>query len=239
MNWFVPREHGAWAMLVVPYLLGMLASNLNWLHLPFFIGIIVFYFASGPFLTIVRKPKLLKAAIPSLIIYLSIGSILTFPILYLVPEIIFIGLFIIPFFVINVIFAKLKKERLFINDLSAIIALSFLVLISYYIGNNVIDAKALIIMGINIIFFTGSVFHVKSLVREKGNRVFLMQSNVFHIGTVVGFLLIAMPIVSLIFFINTLKNWLMLKCQNYKPIQIGLIEIASSILFVIVIGISF
>ncbi|UTW69066.1 hypothetical protein KHA80_18130 [Anaerobacillus sp. HL2] len=112
-------------------------------------------------------------------------------------------------------------------------------MISYYIGSNVIETKTLIVMAINVIFFTASVFHVKSLIREHGNRVFLLQSIVFHFGTVVGFLVIAMPAIALIFFINSLKNWLMLKRQNYKPMHIGLIEIASSILFVIVIGISF
>ncbi|UTW69065.1 YwiC-like family protein [Anaerobacillus sp. HL2] len=110
MNWFVPREHGAWAMPVVPYLVGMLASNITWLHLPFFIGVMAFYFASRPFLTSVRKPKLRKVAMPAFTIYMCIGSLFTLPILYLIPEIIFIGLLIIPFFIVNIIFAKLKKE---------------------------------------------------------------------------------------------------------------------------------
>ncbi|OIJ10460.1 hypothetical protein BKP37_18150 [Anaerobacillus alkalilacustris] len=239
MNWFIPREHGAWAMLIVPYLLGMLASNPLWLHLPFFIGVVAFYFASSPFLTMIRKPNLKKEIIPSLIIYLSIGSLFTFPILFIIPEIIIIGVLIIPFFLINVIFAKLKKERLFVNDFCAIIALSFLVVISYYIGNRIIDLRALILMVINVLFFTASVFHVKTLIREKGNQIFLWKSNLFHGFTVVSFLVLAMPVISVVFFVSSLKAWFMPKNKRYKPVQIGLIEIANSVIFLVIVGIFF
>lgn len=237
MNWFIPREHGAWAMLIVPYILGMLVSSASWLHLIFFIGVLALYFASGPLLAYIRKPKLKKEVIPSLCIYISCGLLFTLPILYLFPRIIFIGFLIIPFFLLNLIFAKLKKERLFINDLVAIIALSFLVLISYYIGVGTVDAKALLIMVINIIFFTASVFHVKTLIRERGNVKFLWSSHLFHGVTVALFLLLSLPVVAIAFLVGMLKAWFMPKAKRYKPIEIGLIEIANSIIFVVIIGV--
>lgn len=236
MKWFVPREHGAWAMLIVPFMVGMFATNVTLLHFIFFIGILAFYFASGPLLAYIRKPKLKKEIIPSLGIYLGVGLLFTTPILYLFPKIIFIGLFIIPFFLLNVLFAKLKKERLFINDLIAIIGLSFLVIISYYIGSGTIDETALFLMLINIIFFTASVFHVKTLIREKGNTKFFWSSNLFHGATIVVFIVLGLPLIAIIFIASSLKTWLMPRTKNYKPIQIGLIEIANSIVFVILIG---
>ncbi len=239
MKWFIPREHGAWAMLIVPYLIGMFASEVTWLHLIFFIGILAFYFASAPLLTVVRQPKLKKIAVPSFFIYVTIGAIFTFPVLYLHPEIILISLFIIPFFLLNIVFAKLKKERLFFNDLCAIIALSFLVVISYYIGTGTIEAITFILMAINIIFFTASVFHVKTLIRENGNKKFLWKSNVFHGFTVIIFIIVGMPLISLLFLISSIKSWMMQKQKKYKPIQIGLIEIANSVIFVIGVGIFF
>ncbi|OIJ10157.1 hypothetical protein BKP35_13665 [Anaerobacillus arseniciselenatis] len=239
MKWFIPREHGAWAMLIVPYLIGMLATEVTLVHWFFFIGVLAFYFASAPLLTFVRQPKLLKTAVPSLFVYVLIGTIFTFPVLYLIPEIILISLFILPFFILNIVFAKLKKERLFINDLCAIIALSFLVVISYYIGSGTIEAITFILMTINIMFFTASVFHVKTLIRENGNKKFLMNSNVFHGFTVLIFVLLGMPMIALIFLISSLKAWMMPKQKRYKPVQIGLIEIANSVIFVVGIGIIF
>jgi hypothetical protein len=236
MKWFIPREHGAWAMLIVPFMLGMLTSNVTWLHLIFFIGVLAFYFASGPLLAYIRKPSLKKEVVPSFCIYIFCGLLFTIPILYLLPKIIVISFMIIPFFLLNVLFAKLKKERMFINDLFAITALSFLVIIAYYIGNGMIDQKALILMLINIIFFTASVFHVKTLIRERGNHKFLWYSNTFHGITIVLFILVGLPVVALAFLVGALKAWFMPKAKRYKPIEIGLIEIANSVVFVIVIG---
>jgi len=231
MNWFIPKEHGAWAMLIVPFLLGMFASNVTWLHLVFFLGVLSFFFASGPLLTMVRQPKLKLQALPSFFVYVSIGLIFTLPVLYLIPQIIIIGLFIIPFFSLNIIFAKLKKERLFINDVIAIIGLSFLVMIAYFIGNGAIDGRAFMLMLINIIFFTASVFHVKTLIRELGNKSFMIKSNVFH-GLAVGtFVILSMPMIALIFLLSSFKTWFTPK-KRYKPIQIGIIEIANSSILV-------
>lgn len=231
MKWFIPREHGAWAMLIVPFLLGMFTSNVTWLHLVFFIGVLAFYIASGSFFTMVRQSKLKRQALPPFLICVSIGLIFTIPVLYIIPYIIYIGLLIIPFFTLNIVFAKLKKERLFINDIVAIIALSFLVLIAYFIGSGVIDTKALVLMLINIIFFTASVFHVKTLIREFGNKSFALQSDAFHGIIVLGFFIFSMPIVALVFLVSTLKSWFVPK-KRYKPIQIGLVEIANSVIFV-------
>lgn len=235
MKWFIPREHGAWAMLIVPFSLGTITSNVTWLHLVFFTGVLAFYVSSGPLFTMVRQPKLKREALPSFLICVSIGLFFTIPVLYLIPEIIYIGLLIIPFFTLNIIFAKLKKERLFINDLVAIIALSFLVIIAYFIGFGVIDSKALVLMLINIIFFTASVFHVKTLIREFGNKSFAFRSDVFHGFVVVGFFIFSMPIVALVFLVSTLKSWFVPK-KRYKPIQIGLVEIANSVIFVLFLG---
>ncbi len=237
MNWYIPREHGAWAMLIVPFLIGMLASETKYLHLIFFIGVLAFYFSSGPLLAYIRRPKLKNDVLPSMLIYVSVGAVFTIPILYMLPEILLLGLFILPLFAANVYFAKMKKERLFLNDFIAITALSFLVLIAYYIGVGTVDNKAILLMLINIIFFTASVFHVKTLIRERGNNKFLWTSHVFHGFTVGIFLIIQLPFIALAFIIGALKAWFMPKQKRFKPIQIGLIEIANSVIFVMILGI--
>lgn len=236
MKWFIPREHGAWAMLIVPYIIGMFASKATVSHLLFFIGVLAFYFSSGPLLAWIRQPKLRKEASPAFFIYITIGLVFTIPFLFLMPKLILIGIGVVPFFLLNLLFAKLKKERLFINDLFAIVALSFLVLIAYFIGNGEINNRSLLLQFINIIFFTASVFHVKTLIREKGNILFLKVSNVYHAFTIGLFAFIGLPMIALIFLFTSVKAWFMPKTRRYKPLQIGLIEIANSLLFVIVIG---
>src|SRR5690554_5976566 len=123
MKWYIPREHGAWAMLIIPYWIGAAISGIQLSHLIFFVGLLSIYFAQAPLLTYVRNSKH-KDVWPSFIIYVIIGSAFTFPYILMNMGLLWISLCIIPLFFINIYFAKTKKERLFINDLVAIIALS-------------------------------------------------------------------------------------------------------------------
>ncbi|EZP78790.1 hypothetical protein H839_02941 [Parageobacillus genomosp. 1] len=45
-KWIVPKQHGAWAMLIVPFLLGAYAGGFTWLHVPLFVGWFFLYLAT-------------------------------------------------------------------------------------------------------------------------------------------------------------------------------------------------
>jgi len=56
MKPILPREHGGWAMVSVPFLLGMFVGGPKWLHLPLFFGWMLFYLAAYPFrLALMRR----------------------------------------------------------------------------------------------------------------------------------------------------------------------------------------
>ncbi|WP_209125234.1 YwiC-like family protein [Alkalihalobacillus sp. BA299] len=232
MKLFIPREHGAWAMLIIPYVLGALFSSTNWIHLFFFIGILSFYFATGPVLAYVRQPKLGKAVVPALWIYILTGCLFTIPVLTQLPFIAVILLGISPFFIMNLWFAKQKKERMFLNDVIAIFGLSFLVLIAFYIGHREIPTQAYLIMFLNFCFFIGSVFHIKTFIREHGNKQFQKLSNIYHSGLVIIPLLLGLPWIALALAVSSLKTWLMPRNKKVKPVTLGLIEMGNSVAFV-------
>ncbi|WP_216831320.1 YwiC-like family protein [Alkalihalobacterium elongatum] len=234
MKLFIPREHGAWAMLIIPYLLGSLFSNTNWTHFIFFIGILSFYFATGPILSYIRKPKLGNSVVPALLLYFLIGCIFIIPVLLEYPFLLLLFLMISPCFLINLWFAKQKKERLFINDVIAIIGFSFLVLVAFYIGNGEIPTQAFFLMLINVFFFIGSVFHVKTFIRERGNKRFHKLSNFYHGGLIIVPVLLGLPFVALALAASSLKTWIMPK-KNLKPITLGLIELGNSVAFVLLL----
>ncbi|MDE5415909.1 YwiC-like family protein [Alkalihalobacterium chitinilyticum] len=234
MKLYIPREHGAWAMLIIPYLLGSLFSNTTWTHFIFFIGILSFYFATGPVLSYIRKPKLGKSVVPALLLYILIGSLFIIPVLIKYPFLLLLFLMISPCFLINMWFAKLKKERLFINDVIAIIGFSFLVMFAFYIGNGEIPSQAYFIMFLNISFFIGSVFHVKTFIRERGNKRFHKLSNFYHGGLIIVPVLLGLPFVALALAVSSIKTWIMPK-KNIKPITLGLIELGNSVAFVLLL----
>ena len=57
MKMVIPKQHGAWAMLLIPFLLGMLAGHPTIWHIPLLIGWLFLYLATFPFIMYVRKKK--------------------------------------------------------------------------------------------------------------------------------------------------------------------------------------
>lgn len=50
MKKYIPNQHGAWAMLVLPFLLGVAASKGQFIHIPLFICWLLIYLFSFPLL---------------------------------------------------------------------------------------------------------------------------------------------------------------------------------------------
>lgn len=235
MKWFVPREHGAWAMLIVPYLLGVLFSKPNFDHLLLFLGILSCYFATGPILSFFRRPIFGKEILPALFIYVSVGLLFIIPYLIKFPFLLVLFSMIIPFLLVNLAFTKMKKERLFINDFFAIFGLSLFVLIAFYVGKGELNFLAYSLMAINIFYFVGSVFHVKTFLRERGNVIFARVSNIYHGLLLIVPVIIGFPYVALAFIFSTLKTWFIPKRIRLKPITIGIIEMVNSVAFVLLL----
>jgi hypothetical protein len=53
----MPNQHGAWVMLLIPFLFGMFAANPVWLHTLLFLGWLLVYLFSYPFLKWIRTGK--------------------------------------------------------------------------------------------------------------------------------------------------------------------------------------
>jgi hypothetical protein len=58
-KWIVPKQHGAWAMLMIPFLLGAYAGGFAWLHAQLFVGWLFLYLATYPLLMAVKSKRCL------------------------------------------------------------------------------------------------------------------------------------------------------------------------------------
>ena len=58
MKLLLPKQHGAWAMLIIPYWLGAAVFGFLWQHIPFFIGWTLMYLGTYPFLLIFKGKKI-------------------------------------------------------------------------------------------------------------------------------------------------------------------------------------
>lgn len=238
MKWYIPREHGAWAMLIVPFWAAALAGGLSIHHLIFFTGVFSVYFAQAPLLTWVKNPSI-NDVWPSFSIYFVTGTLFTVPYLVMHPQLLGTALLIIPFFMLNILFAKLKKERWFINDLCAIAGLSGLGFLAWQLAGSQVTPEAILIVLFNFLFFTGSVFHVKGLIREKKNNRFKITGKAYHGLLIVFFSVYASWPLIATGLLTFLKTLLLHEKILDRPGKIGVVEIVNSVVFFIAMALHF
>lgn len=180
MKQYIPNQHGAWAMLVLPFLLGVAASRGQAIHIPLFICWLLIYLFSFPLLQGVKTRKFKRYAGP-----LKVYGILLIPfIIYLViaePVLLWFVLPLVPLFAVNLYYAKTKNERALINDIAAILAFCLIIYPVFYIGQGESWRTATELFLLAALYFTGTALYVKTVIREKNNIRFYYVSVLYHL----------------------------------------------------------
>ncbi|WP_318505107.1 YwiC-like family protein [Bacillus sp. T3] len=236
MQLFLPKQHGAWAMLIIPFWLGVVASGFLWQHIPFFFGWLLLYLATYPLL-LLFKGKKIPFYTKWTVIYIIPALLLLFIVLFSRPSIIYFGLVMIPFFFINAYFSSKNNDRAFLNDISAILVFSIAGLASSYFYNGSINAATILIFIASILFFIGSTFYVKTMIREKKNQHFKWISWGYHVLVPIVWFVMGQWIVGLA-FIPSLARAVYLYGKPYSAKQVGIFEIVNSVIFFIIIAIA-
>lgn len=232
MKLLIPKQHGAWAMLIVPFIIGGYYGGFTLLHIPLAIAWLAIYLSSYPMMMAMKK-KRLDYYLSWVKRYLIMAVIFILPVIIIEPFIIVIGLFLVPFFLLNISFAQKNKDRSFWNDLIAIMAFSVSGIATYFLGYGELTNMAYIVWLFSVLFFTGSLFFVKSKIREKKNPAFRWTSWIYHIMVVVGAFVIS-GIVALAFLPSLLRA-IIFSGKKMTPKQIGILEISNAVLFVLFI----
>jgi hypothetical protein len=235
MKVYIPREHGAWSIWITPFTVGAVLSPWTELTLFAFIGVLCLYISSAPILVLARSRRVKESPLPSFFLFSTLGSLVIGFLVWRIPELILYGVLILPLFIINFWFAKENKERLIINDLAAIIALSSVSMFIVHMGYGYFHWIGVKIWLLSILYFTGTVFFVKSFIREKGNDLFKKQGYVYHSLLVLLPLLFGYWYISLVFLPSSLKYWITPAKMKIRPAVIGIVEIVGSIVFAVII----
>ncbi|MGI8385454.1 YwiC-like family protein [Robertmurraya sp. P23] len=229
MKLFLPKQHGAWAMLIIPFWLGVIASNFLWQHIPFFVGWLLLYLATYPMLLLFKRKKLSLYKKWTIIYMLPALFFLLFPLLTR-PSIILFGLIMIPFFCINAYFSSKNNDRALTNDLSAIIVFGIAGLASSFLGEGVISFKAWLAFFSSILFFTGSTFYVKTMIREKKSEVYKQISWGYHLLVFILWLIVGYWIFALASLPSLLRA-IFFYGKPYSVRKVGILEIVNAVLF--------
>lgn len=233
MKIVLPKEHGTWMMIILPFTLGTVMTQFNWLHIPFFVGWFFIYLSATPWLNQLRNKRLRQKMRPWAFGYTTIGLVFALPVMFLYPKLFLLSLAIIPFFLVNIFFVLRKKERHLLNDISGIAILSLGVPAAYIIGTNEITSTAVALWAIVIVHFTGSAFYVKSLIRERRNKRFHLVSHLYHALLLIVPWIIGYGSLMWVYLPSALRDFVTPRGKVMRPMVFGIIEIITSTLFFI------
>jgi hypothetical protein len=227
----LPKQHGAWAMLLIPFLLGASRGGFSWLQIPCFIGWLLLYLSTYPLL-MALKIKKNKVYISWFYRYFSGAIVLLCIPLFFHIELIYFGLAMIPFFFINVYFAKKKKDRAFMNDVAAIAVFCIGGLVSFYLGKGELTSTAFKLYTSCLLFFIGSTFYVKTMIREKKNIRFKWYSWGYHVVLIIFLIFSGYAILTLAYIPSVIRAFFLY--GHSLPIKtIGVLEIINAVYFFI------
>ncbi|PHA58655.1 hypothetical protein COF07_09890 [Bacillus wiedmannii] len=228
MKLIIPKQHGAWGMLLIPFILGILIGKGTWYHIPLFLAWLFVYLATYPLLMYVKQPRK-QHYLHSFFLYFSVACVCAIIALIYEWRIMFFSIIMLPCFFVNIYFSRKKNERALLNDMCAIILFCIGGIISYYFTMKTVDEKIWVVATISFLYFMGSTFFVKTMIREKKNPTYRLVSWGYH-----SLLVIATLIVSpwfTIAFIPSLIRSLLLYGRDISILKVGILESINSIYF--------
>ncbi|MFD2443174.1 YwiC-like family protein [Bacillus sp. CGMCC 1.16607] len=233
MKLFLPKQHGAWAMLIIPFWLGVAATKMVWQHIPFFVGWLLLYLATYPMLFLFKRKKL-SYYLKWTIIYLAPALLLLIVPLWYETRIFYFGICMVPFFIVNAYYSSRNKDRAFGNDICAILAFSIAGMASGFLAFEEITANLILVFSSCILFFVGSTFYVKSMIREKKNKFFKWISWCYHLFVPFVWLLLGEWLVC-IAFIPSLIRAIGLYGKPLSAKKVGIYEIVNAVIFYLIL----
>ncbi len=170
----IPREHGAWAMWIVPMLSAALVTHLSFSFILLLVCFTLMYVVHHPIVSLAKRhwkwrdgEKALVASFAAPALLLGVSLVLYYDLPWLL---VFGGLESV-LFLFSVRTYLDREQRTFLNELTVVAALTLSGPAAYYSITHVLDGKAFLVYLLNFLFFGSSVFYVKmriEFIRTKG-----------------------------------------------------------------------
>ena len=177
---YLPTQHGAWAMLALPFLMGLAAAaSPRPQHALLFVCWLLAYLLSYPLLQWIRtrKPERYKHPV---LLYGGLLLPLSAWLAAGAPELLWYALALGPLFLVNLYFARANNERALTNDLAAVVMFCSIVFPVAHLGGGDLQSRALDMFILSSLYFAGTVFYVKTIIRERNNPRYYAYSLAYH-----------------------------------------------------------
>lgn len=231
MKILVPKEHGAWAMLLIPFAIGTAIQEQTWLQVPLFFGWFFLYLASNPLMMMARNPGHAAQYRKFVIIYGFVAAAFLILPITRYPALLWLGVVLLIILPINLYYARMNRERELFNDFTAVAGLCLGAVISGYAGAGGWSEDLFPAWLFCVLFFMGSVFFVKTMIRERGNRSFRKLSWGYHVAVIFLILFVTESWVLTVAYLPSLARAILYTPKVINPMKIGILETANSLLF--------
>ncbi|WP_428831353.1 YwiC-like family protein [Actinomadura chokoriensis] len=223
---WIPPQHGAWAMLLVPYLAGLLTAGFSWPALPLLVTWIAGYLLSYYALLSVKTRRLSRFR-RQVLVYGGTAAAAGAVVLLMRPELLVFAPIFATALLVNGLFAARRDDRALLNGLVSVAAATLIVpVVAMVAGESPWTANE--VVAITFLYFAGTVLFVKSCIRERDSARLFGASVGFHAGAAA--LAAWLNPVYALPFTWYLARAVVLRRRRYSAKQIGIIEVASSVL---------
>lgn len=231
---WVPDQHGAWVMVFLPFVLGVIIARPHLIHLPLFIAWLVGYFCFfAASLWLKARPNRKPHYLPPLITYGMVSALACLLTLWLNPHLLWFGLLFTTLVAVAAWEAIKRRPRSLASGIATVLASALMLPVTVAAAGAdpwSVWARTLLVA----LYFCGTIPYVKTLIRNRNDPAWLQGSVGYH---AVAFFLVsklawnqlvswwALPV----FLAYALRAWWVPTMgRKWRPKEIGIGEMVSS-----------
>jgi len=238
---WLPRQHGAWAMLLVPLLLGVAASRPSVWQVVLAAAALMGYLTSASLQAWARarRPPGYR---PPIVVYGAAFALLGLILVAAFPVLLLSLVVVVPTAVVVFRGARPGTRRDLANSLVQVAQVLVLVPAAAYVSGETDIERIVAYTAVAAAYLVGTVLVVRSVLRERGNTGFAALSVGFHAVVTVlafvlfpgGYALLAAGLTARAVALPVAQRHRASGPHPLRPIHVGIVEIASSIAVVVV-----
>ncbi|MFD4243796.1 YwiC-like family protein [Streptomyces sp. NPDC058525] len=184
MRKWIPDQHGAWAMLAVPFLAGtFLAPRPGWAHAVLFAAWLLGYaavFHAQQWLRLrTRGLRSARRHARPAVVFGAAFAAAGVPLAVLHPWLVAAALLAAPFVAVNTYYARRGRERALVNGLAAVVPACGMLMVAAGLGG-LGPAGSWEPAAACLLYFAGTVPYVKTMIRERNSRAYRVGSVAYH-----------------------------------------------------------
>lgn len=228
----IPRQHGSWAMWILPFMTGAIAVGFPAREWVILTSLFFAYLTLAPIESLAKSRGDRMRNFQWLSFYMVLSGAFGVPLFHDYPLLAMFPIIALVSLVVNLYFIRRRAERHLLNDLMGIIALSSTFMLAHYIGTGHVTEGDILHNVIFIGFFFGSALHIKSHIRNRLNTRWHYVSMAYSFVLTISLLYISgsyyLTMGQLVAFLRTV----MLPQQSKPNIAIiATVEVITSLIF--------